>query len=136
VEARRDGTPAGPQIYVPRGRTFADAEALIYVEVTYNDDQRSLEAFIETSQARWRAAVGAASIDPLPSEPRRNAAPAYQLFRYHTPGRPQQAHEIVAFGRDADRAGDAFFVMVVLTAATRAAIDANEPAYRQALRAH
>ncbi len=44
------------QIIVPKGKTFGNAPALIYVQVFYHrDKQQSLANFAETSNERWRA---------------------------------------------------------------------------------
>src|SRR5258708_18741350 len=37
----------GVPIYVPKGTTFGDAPALIYIRVSYNSDKRSMDKFIE-----------------------------------------------------------------------------------------
>ncbi|MES1154883.1 MAG: hypothetical protein ABUL48_00490, partial [Pseudorhodoplanes sp.] len=129
---KENGTP----IYVPKGKDFGRAPALMYIRVTYNSDRRSLEEFIKVAHERWRAAVKDSKIDRLASEKRTNGQPDFQIYHFFNPDRPQQAYEMMAYGEDKDKDGNAFFLMIGLTAARQKALDDAEPAYRAGLHAH
>ncbi len=77
------------QMYLPRGRTFANADALIYVRVSWNPDKQKLEDFIRVSQERWRASVKGTKIEKLASVKRDNGKPNFASYRYQNPSRPQ-----------------------------------------------
>ena len=67
---------------VPKGKTFADAPALIYVQVFYHaDKQQSLANFAGVSNGRWRAAVKDAKVSELPTIGRANGKPGYLALR-------------------------------------------------------
>jgi hypothetical protein len=123
-------------IYVPRGRNFASADALIYIRVSFNSDKRTLDQFIEVAHERWRGAEKQSKIDEQPSEKRANGKPDFQVYHFFNPSRPQQAYEMMAYGEDADSEGNSFFLMIALTGAKQKALDDAQSAYRAGLRAH
>jgi hypothetical protein len=124
------------QIYVPRGKDFGDADAVMYIRISYNSDKRSLDKFIEVAHQRWREAVSDTKIDKLANEKRTNGLPDYQIYHFVNPSRPQQAFETMAYGEDTDKDNNPFFVMIALTGAEEKAIEAAESDYRAGLRAH
>lgn len=123
-------------IYVPEGEDFSSAPALIYIRVSYNSDQRSLAKFIEVAHERWKAAVKDTKIERRPSEKRANGLPGFQVYHFINPSSPQQAYEMMAYGEDKDKDGNAFFLMIALTGASQKALDNAEAAYRTSLRNH
>ncbi len=124
------------QMYLPRGRSFGNADTLIYIRVSYNSDKQKLEDFIRVSQQRWRASVQDTKIEKLAGVQRDNGKPDFESYRYQNPSRPQQEFEIVSFGEDSDKDGNNFFLMVALTGMDRKALDRTEALYRAVLRAH
>jgi hypothetical protein len=96
----------GMPIYVPKGKTFGDAPALMYIRVSYNADKRA------------------------------NGKVDFQIYHFVNPSKPQQAYELMAYGEDADKDGNSYFLMIALTAAAQKAIDSAEADYRAGLRAH
>jgi hypothetical protein len=125
------------QIIVPKGKTFGDAPALIYVQVFYHrDKQQSLANFAEVSNARWRANAKDAKISVLPAVARANGKPGYLRFAFENPSKTQQAYEAGAFGIDSDRDGNEFVLDVVMTGAGKAALDRAEKDYIAFLKAH
>ena len=91
------------QIMVPKGKNYANAPALIYVQVFYHrDKQQSLENFAEVSNGRWRASVKDAKVTELPAVARANGKPGFLRFAFENPSKKQQAYEVGAFGIDAD----------------------------------
>jgi hypothetical protein len=126
----------GMPIYLPKGKTFGDAPALMYIRVSYNSDKRSMEKFIEVAHERWKNAVDDTQIEKLTGESRANGKAAFQIYHFVNPSKPQQAYELMAYGEDADKDGNTYFLMIALTAATQKAIDAADADYRAGLRAH
>lgn len=132
-EATRENDVA---IYVPRGEDYGSAPALIYIRVSYNSDKRSLAKFIEVAHERWLAEVKDSRIEKRASEKRLSAQPDFQVYHFTNPSNPQQAYEMMAYGEDKDKDGNAFFLMIALTGASQKAIADAEAAYRASLRAH
>ena len=126
----------GLPIYVPKGKTFGNAPALMYIRVSYNADQRTMEKFIEVAHERWKNAVKDSKIDKMAGERRANGKADFQVYHFVNPSQPQQAYELMAYGDDTDKDGNAYFLMIALTAAVQKAINAAEVDYRAGLRAH
>jgi hypothetical protein len=124
------------QMLVPRGRTFGNAPAVIYVKVSLRDKDQSLEEFVRVSQERWRRSVPDTKIDKQPDIERANGQPAYLSFRYENPSRSQQAFEAVSFAHDKDSDGNEFTLMVVVTGSKKDAIDKAIAPYQAFLKAH
>ncbi len=125
------------QIMVPKGKTFANAPALIYVQVFYHaDKQQSLANFAGVSNGRWRAAVKDAKVSELPTIGRANGKPGYLRFAFENPSKTQQAYEVGAFGIDSDKDGNEFVLDVVMTGAEKAALDRAEKDYIAFLKMH
>jgi hypothetical protein len=126
----------GMPIYVPKGKTFGNSPALMYIRVSYNADKRAMEKFIEVAHERWNNAVKDTRIDKLAEEPRANGKADFQIYHFVNPSKPQQAYELMAYGEDSDKDGNSYFLMIALTAAAQKAIDSAEADYRAGLRAH
>lgn len=124
------------QVIVPRGKTFGNADALIYVKVSSRNQKQPLSEFIRVSQERWRQSVPDTRISALPAISRGNGKDAFESFRYENPSAPQQAFEVVSFGLDSDTDGNEFFVMVVLTGHSKKALEQAEKPYQTFLRTH
>lgn len=124
------------QMIIPKGKTFGNAEALIYVKVSLKDKGQALPDFIKVSQERWRKAVPDTKITKLLVVDRINGEPAYETYRYENPSHPQQAFELTGFGIDTDRDGNEFVVQVVMTARAKKALDAAERSFQTFLRRH
>jgi hypothetical protein len=126
----------GLPIYLPKGKTFGNAPALMYIRVSYNADKRSMETFIAVAHERWMNAVKDSKIEKRAGEPRANGKADFQVYHFVNPSKPQQAFELMAYGDDTDKDGNSYFLMIALTAAAQKAIDAAEADYRAGLRAH
>jgi len=120
-------------VYVPRGKNFRSADALVYVRVSHNSEKAKLPDWIRVSQERWKKSVADTTIEPLASVKRVSGKPDFVLYRYRNPSRPEQEHEMVAFGEDSDADGNAYVIMIALTAMKRKALDRAETAFRGAL---
>ena len=125
------------QIMVPKGKTYGNAPALIYVQVFYHrDKQQTLENFAEVSNGRWRESVKDAKITALPAVARANGKPGFLRFAFENPSKKQQAYEVGAFGVDGDTDGNEFVLDVVMTGGDKAALDRAEKDYIAFLKAH
>jgi len=125
------------QMIVPKGKTYASAPALIYVQVFYHrDKQQSLADFAKNSNDRWLNEAKNAKITPLPDVVRDNGKPGFLRFAFQNPNNPQQAYELGAFGIDGDNDGNEFVLDVVITGSAKAAIDRAEKDYLAFLKAN
>lgn len=125
------------QMMVPKGKTFANAEPLIYVQVFYHrDKQQSLADFARVSNERWLAANKGAKISPLPAVARDNGKEGFLRFDFANPNSPQQAYEVGALGIDTDNDGNEFVLDVVMTGKSRAILARAENDYTAFLKAH
>ena len=125
------------QVMVPKGKTFGNAPALIYVQVFYHrDKQQTLANFAETSNAHWRATVKDAKISELPAVARANGKAGFLRFGFENPGNKQQPYEMGAFGIDSDTDGNEFVLDVVMTGLNKPALDSAEKDYISFLKAH
>lgn len=104
------------QILVPKGKTFENAPAIIYVQVFYLRDKTQTPAdFAKNSNARWLASSPSSTISPEGEVTRANGKPAFLGFAYDNPDEPAQGHELGAFAPDSDTDGNAFMLDVVVT---------------------
>ncbi len=125
------------QIMLPKGKTFANAQPLIYVQVFYHrDKQQTLEDFARVSNERWLAANKTAKISALPPVARDNGKQGFLRFAFENPKKPQQAYEIGAFGIDGDNDGNEFVLDVVMTGNSKHALDRAEKDYVGFLKAN
>ena len=126
----------GLPLYVPRGKNFSSAPALMYIRVSYNNDKRSLDKYIDVAHERWNNKVTDTTIEKIGGQNRASGQPDFQIYHFNNPSKPQQAYELMAYGEDKDKDGNSFFLMIALSAATQKALDNAEADYRAGLRAH
>jgi hypothetical protein len=125
------------QIIVPKGKTFANAEPLIYVQVFYHTDkQQSLDDFARVSNERWLAANANAKISQLPAVARINGKPGFLRFAFDNPKKAQQAYEVGALGVDNDKDGNEFILDVVMSSSSKQALERAEADYVVFLKAN
>jgi hypothetical protein len=111
------------QIMVPKGKTFATAQPLMYVRVFYHKDkQQTLDDFARVSNERWLAASAKAKIAALAAVARTNGKPGFLRFR--------------AFGLDSDKDGNEFVLDVVMTGNSKKTLDRAEKDYVAFLKAN
>lgn len=125
------------QMLVPKGKNFATAAALIYVQVFYHRDrEQPLVDFARASNERWLADVKNAKIAALPPVERSNGKAAFLRFAFENPDNPQQAYEVGAFGVDADKDGNEFILDVVMSGHAKKDLDRAEADYVAFLKAN
>lgn len=134
VQATRENNV---QMLVPKGKTFTNAEPLMYVQVFYRRDrQQTLADFARVSNERWIAENASAKIAPLAAVARDNGKDGFLRFAFENPKAPQQAFELGAFGIDDDKDGNQFVLDVVMSASSKKALDRAEMDYVGFLKAH
>lgn len=126
----------GMQVLVPKGKTFGDAPALIYVKVSFKQKDVDQVQFIKNSQDRWLEEVPDSKITKMPDVARANGKAAFLPYQYVNPSVPKQPFEYVAFGEDSDKDGNTFNLMVTITGGDRKVIEKASGAYNEFLRAH
>jgi hypothetical protein len=125
------------QILVPKGKTFATAEPLIYVQVLYHrDKQQTLADFARVSNENWMQDNPSAKISELPAVARANGKAGFLRFAFENPKQPQQAYEVGAFGVDSDNDGNEFVLDVVMSGSSKRALDRAEKDYAAFLKAN
>jgi hypothetical protein len=125
------------QIVVPKGKTFANVEPLIYVQVFYHaDKQQLLDDFARVSNERSLAANASAKISQLPAVARTNGKPGFLRFAFDNPKKAQQAYEVGALGVDNDKDGNEFILDVVMSGSSRQALERAEADYVAFLKAN
>src|SRR3954470_3817698 len=85
----------GVQMLVPKGKTFANADALIYVKVSYKQKDLDQAQFIKNSHDGWREAVPDTKIAKMPEVTRANGKAAFLPYQYENPSQPKQPFEYV-----------------------------------------
>jgi hypothetical protein len=125
------------QMLVPKGKTFGNAEPLIYVQVFYHrDKQQTLADFARVSNQNWMQDNPSAKISELPAVERANGKAGFLRFAFENPKTPQQAYEVGAFGVDSDNDGNEFMLDVVMSASSKQALDRTEKTYIAFLKAN
>jgi len=98
-------------------------DPMIYVQTSLEAGPDTLDAIIAVNQAQWRKKEPKGSITPAGTAPRANGAEPFKLFLYRNPDKPKQAFETIAYGFVVQPNGERYFLTVVDTAASKAAID-------------
>ncbi len=116
-------------IIVPKGVAFNDAQAVIYAIAVYNRDKEPLAKFLPDAVADWKDRAKDARISDLPDLPRGSGKPAFVRRAFEGPGLKEQGFELQAVTVDGDNDGNEFIVTITLSANSREALQAAEPAY-------
>lgn len=113
----------GASIFVPNGRRFGSAEAIIYAEGRYNKDRTDLVQWVAASDRSWVTTAGKnAKITALPS-----AKPKVIINRYDNPSLKDQPIEVIAHYADFDKDGNSYVVRIAISGLNEAAVLAAVP---------
>ena len=115
-------------VLVPAGSDFHSAAAVIYARAYFNADKTTIQDRVETSNKKWLEIAKGAKIERLPDVARAKGA-AFEVFHYVNPKNAQQEAEIIAFGEDTDKDGNAYGIQIVLTTTGEAALKKNQAAF-------
>ena len=113
---------------LPKGVNFEKAPAKIYVLARYNRDKRPIVEFLPESIDDWKSRAKNGRIAKLDDLPRPGKAP-FLRRSFEAPKLAEQGHELLAMTSDGDKDGNEFVVSVMLSANSRDALKAAEPAY-------
>ncbi len=113
----------GASMFVPSGRTFDNAEAIIYAQGRYNKDRTELAQWVAVSDRAWVTTSGKdAKITTLPS-----ANPKVIMNRYDNPSLKDQPIEVIAHYADRDKDGNSYVVRLAVSGRSEAAVLAALP---------
>lgn len=122
------------QFLLPKDVDFDGAQAKIYVIVRYNRNKQPIADFIPDTIADWQSRAKDARVTRLEDLPRGDGKPAFERRRFEAKSLKEQGYELEAVTTDGDKDGNAFIVTIVLSANSRDALQAAEPAYLAILR--
>jgi len=122
------------QFLLPQGVEFDDAPAKIYVVVRYNRNKQPISDFVPDAIADWQRRARDAKITRLDDLSRGDGKPAFERRRFEAKSLKEQGYELQAVTTDGDKDGNAFVVTITLSANSRKALEAAEPAYLAILR--
>jgi hypothetical protein len=117
------------QFLLPKGVDFDSAQAKIYVAVRYNRNKQPISDFMPDAIADWRGRAKDAKIIRLEDLPRGDGKPVFERRQFEAKSLKEQGYELQAVTTDGDRDGNDFIVTITLSANSRAALQAAEPAY-------
>ena len=117
------------QMLLPKGQTFEKAKAKIYVAVRYNPKKQPVADFILDAYEQLRDSAKDGKFTMLPDLTRADGKPPYTRYYFEAPSLKEQGYETQAVTGDDDKDGNNFIVTIVLTANTREAFKAAEPAF-------
>jgi hypothetical protein len=110
------------QMLLRKGEDFEKAPAKIYVLVRYNKDKKPVSAITQDTYRDWKN--------------RANGKPAFERHVFEAPKLEEQGFETTALAADMDKDGNAYVVIVCLSANTREAYKAAEQAFVSILKAY
>jgi hypothetical protein len=113
----------GASMFVPKGKGFGNAEAIIYAEGRYNKDRTELVQWVATSDGDWATTSGTnAKITTLPS-----VNPKVIINRYDNPSLKDQPIEVIAHYADLDKDGNSYVVRLAVSGLNQTAVLAAVP---------
>jgi len=117
------------QFLLPKSTDFEKAAAKIYVLVKYNRKKQPISDFMTDNTADWRSRAKDAKITDLDDLPRGNGKTAFVRHQFEAGSLHEQGYELEAITTDSDTDGNDFLVSITLSANSRKALKAAEPAY-------
>jgi hypothetical protein len=136
VEDKEASSALGVQMLLPKGQDFEKAPAKIYVLVRYNKDKQPVTAITRDTYRDWKERSRKAKVAKLADVARTSGKPAFERHQFEAPELDEQGFEQTALAADSDKDGNAFVVILVLSASTREAYQAGEAAYLSLLEAY
>jgi hypothetical protein len=126
----------GVQMLLPKGQNFEAAPAKIYALVRYNKDKQPVSAITRDTYRDWNTRAKNAKVAKLPEVARTNGKPAFERHQFEAPKLAEQGFEMASLAADTDKDGNAFVVVLCLSANTREALKSAEGAYLSILKAY
>jgi hypothetical protein len=116
------------QMLIPKGSDFEKAPAKIYVLVRYNRNKQPISDFLPDSIKDWKSRAKDAKISKLDNLARGNCPP-FLRHAFEARSLKEQGYELQAVTTDGDKDNNEFVVTITLSANSKAALNAAEPAY-------
>jgi len=116
------------QMLVPKGIDFEKAPAKIYVVVRYNRNKQLISDFLPDSIKDWKGRAKDAKIVKL-DDLARGDTPPFVRHAFEARSLKEQGYELQAITMDGDGDNNEFVVTITLSANSKAALEAAEPAY-------
>ena len=129
IEDQEAGERNRVTMLTPDKPELAASDPLIYVQTSYQSGAETLDAIIAGNQALWRKSEPKGSITPAGAAPRAEGKEPFKLFLYENPTRPQQAFEAIGSAFETLPNGERYFLTVVDTAASKAALEQSKDAF-------
>jgi hypothetical protein len=116
------------QMLLPKGIDFEKAPAKIYAVVRYNRDKKPISDFLPDSIKDWKSRAKDARISRL-EDLARGDRPPFVRHAFEAHSLKEQGYELQAVAADGDKDGNQFVVTITLSANSKTALKAAEPAY-------
>jgi hypothetical protein len=116
------------QMLIPKGMDFEKAPAKIYVLVRYNRNKQPVSDFLPDSLNDWKSRAKDGKISKL-DDFVRGDKPPFLRHAFEARNLKEQGYELQALTTDGDKDNNEFVVTIMLTANSKAALKAAEPAY-------
>lgn len=97
--------------------------------VRYNRNKQPISDFVPDAIADWRGRAKDANITRLEDFPRGDGKPIFERRQFEAKSLKEQGYELQSVTTDGDKDGNDFIVTITLSANSRAALQAAEPAY-------
>jgi hypothetical protein len=136
VEDKEASSALGVQMLLPKGVDFEKAPVKIYALVRYNKEKQPVSAITKDTYRDWRERSKKAKVTKLPDVARQSGKPAFESHRFEASELKEQGFEMTALAADSDKDGNAFVVVLCLSADTRESFKAAEAAYMSILQAY
>ena len=129
IEDKEGGRQNRVTMLTPDKPELDESDPLIYVQTSYHPGPETLDAIIAGNQALWRKSEPKGSATPIGTAPRAAGKEPFKLFLYENPSRPQQAFETIGYAFETQPNGERYFLTVVDTASTKAALEKSREAF-------
>ena len=129
VEDRDSTRYFNSQFLLPKGTGFEKAAAKIWVAAIYNRKKQPISDFMPESIADWHSRAKDAKITDLDELSRVDGKSAFVRHQFEAGSLHEQGYELQAVTTDSDNDGNEFLVTITLSANSRKALKAAEPAY-------
>ena len=116
------------QMLLPKGADFEKAPAKIYAVVHYNRAKQPISDFLPDTIKDWKSRAKDAKISKL-DDLARGGKPPFVRHTFEARSLKEQGYELQAVTSDGDKDGNEFVVTITLSANSKAALEAAQPAY-------
>jgi hypothetical protein len=113
---------------LPKNAEFENAPAKIYAIARYNRDKKAAATFIPAAIKDWKGRAKDAKIVKLDDVPRAGKLP-FTRHQFEARSLKEQGYELQAVTSDSDKDGNEYVITITLSANSKAALKAAEPAY-------